>query len=385
MAKILLVEDDKSLRQMYGERLLAEGFDIVSAGDGEEALSMAINEMPDLIISDVMMPKISGFEMLDLLRTNAKTSGIKVIVMTALGGENQKQRGEKLGANRYLVKSQVGIEDVVATVHDVLNESQPSATPQANETTQTDLSSNNQVQSPSNIQPAPAANQSPFNPERATSPSNFTPNDPVKLPDSPFTVPTILTQPAPSATNAPTNPVAQFTQQPVPASANIQSESTTPSAPVQPNAGVLPPVQTPSGSGQVQPNSQPQDQHGSTLASGLRTIQPTGESLNPKLNLDKLLANEEAIEIAPNLTVQPVAQTQQISTPKLAAAPNTQASAPLEIPNLDVVQDENKSPEERAIDEKSTIPEIEVDDSGTINVDSIPEPTTDNNLFPTNK
>ena len=48
MAKILLVEDDKSLRQMYGERLLAEGFDIVSAGDGEEALSMAINEMPDL-------------------------------------------------------------------------------------------------------------------------------------------------------------------------------------------------------------------------------------------------------------------------------------------------------------------------------------------------
>ena len=147
----------------------------------------------------------------------------------------------------------------------------------------------------------------------------------------------------------------------------------------------MPPVQTPSGSGQVQPNSQPQEQHGSTLASGLRTIQPTGESLNPKLNLDKLLANEEATEIAPNLTVQPVAQTQQISTPTLAAAPNTQASAPLEIPNLDVVQDENKSPEERAIDEKSTIPEIEVDDSGTINVDSIPEPTTDNNLFPTNK
>ena len=87
MTKILLVEDDKLLRQMYGERLLAEGFDIVSASDGEEAISMAINELPDLIISDIMMPKISGFEMLDLLKTNARTSDIKVIVMTALGVE----------------------------------------------------------------------------------------------------------------------------------------------------------------------------------------------------------------------------------------------------------------------------------------------------------
>ena len=67
MTKILLVEDDKSLREIYGVRLLAEGYDIVSAGDGEEALAMAIKERPNLIISDVMMPKISGFGMLDIL------------------------------------------------------------------------------------------------------------------------------------------------------------------------------------------------------------------------------------------------------------------------------------------------------------------------------
>ena len=57
MTKILLVEDDKSLREIYGVRLLAEGYDIVSAGDGEEALAMAIKERPRLILSDVMMPK----------------------------------------------------------------------------------------------------------------------------------------------------------------------------------------------------------------------------------------------------------------------------------------------------------------------------------------
>lgn len=130
MTKILLVEDDKSLREIYGVRLLAEGYDIVSAGDGEEALAMAIKEKPGLIVSDVMMPKISGFDMLDILRSTTETKDIKVIMMTALSSEDQRLRGEQLGADRYLVKSQVGIEDVVRTVHEVLADapvSQPSA------------------------------------------------------------------------------------------------------------------------------------------------------------------------------------------------------------------------------------------------------------------
>jgi CheY-like chemotaxis protein len=120
MTKILLVEDDKSLREIYGVRLLAEGYDIVSAGDGEEALAMAIKERPQLIVSDVMMPKISGFDMLDILRSTTETKDIRVIMMTALSSEDQRARGEALGADRYLVKSQVGIEDVVRAVHDVL-------------------------------------------------------------------------------------------------------------------------------------------------------------------------------------------------------------------------------------------------------------------------
>lgn len=121
MAKILLVEDDQSLREIYGIRLTAEGYEIVPAGDGEQALALAVREKPDLIISDVMMPKISGFDMLDILRSTPETKDIKVIMMTALSSEDQRERGEALGADRFLVKSQVGIEDVVNAVHEVLD------------------------------------------------------------------------------------------------------------------------------------------------------------------------------------------------------------------------------------------------------------------------
>ena len=130
MTKIMLVEDDKSLREIYSIRLVAEGYNIVSAGDGEEGLALAVQEKPDLIIADVMMPKISGFDMLDILRATPETANIKVIMMTALSSDDQRQRGEALGAEKYLVKSQVGIEDVINSIHEVLGDRQaPAAAP----------------------------------------------------------------------------------------------------------------------------------------------------------------------------------------------------------------------------------------------------------------
>lgn len=122
MSKIMVVEDDMSLREIYSIRIVAEGYEVVSAGDGEEALAVAVREKPDLILSDVMMPKISGFDMLDILRTTPETANIKVVMMTALSSEDQRRRGEQLGADRYLVKSQVGIEDVINTIHEVLDD-----------------------------------------------------------------------------------------------------------------------------------------------------------------------------------------------------------------------------------------------------------------------
>lgn len=127
MPKIMLVEDDNNLREIYGERLMAEGYEIVSAGDGEEALALAVKEKPDLIISDVMMPKISGFDMLDILRQTPETKFTKVIMMTALSQTEDKDRADRLGADKYLVKSQVTLEDVARVVHDLIygNEEEP--------------------------------------------------------------------------------------------------------------------------------------------------------------------------------------------------------------------------------------------------------------------
>ena len=118
----MVVEDDGSLREIYSIRIAAEGYTVVTAGDGEEALAVAVREKPDLILSDVMMPKISGSDMLDILRATPETAGIKVIMMTALSGDDQRDRGQRLGADRYLVKSQVGIEDVVNVIHEVLGD-----------------------------------------------------------------------------------------------------------------------------------------------------------------------------------------------------------------------------------------------------------------------
>ncbi len=127
-AKIMLVEDDINLGEIYQARLAAEGFVIVSAKDGEEALALAVKEHPDLIISDVMMPKISGFDMLDILRGTEGIKNTKVIMMTALGQAEDKTRAEKLGADLYLVKSQVTLEDVVKSVHDILKDTPVAAT-----------------------------------------------------------------------------------------------------------------------------------------------------------------------------------------------------------------------------------------------------------------
>lgn len=122
MAKIMLVEDDNNLREIYEARLQAEGYVIVSAKDGEEALVLAKNEHPDLIIADVMMPKVSGFEMLDILRNTDGLRDTKIIMLTALGQSEDQTRADKLGADRYLVKSQVTLEDIVKVAHDLLNE-----------------------------------------------------------------------------------------------------------------------------------------------------------------------------------------------------------------------------------------------------------------------
>lgn len=114
--KILLVEDDDALASVYQTRLQAEGFDIRRVPNGEDALAATLEYRPDLILLDVMMPKVSGFDVLDILRNTPETVNVKVIMLTALSQESDQERAKNLGVDDYLVKSQVVIADVVDRV-----------------------------------------------------------------------------------------------------------------------------------------------------------------------------------------------------------------------------------------------------------------------------
>lgn len=114
--KILLVEDDSGLAGVYVSRLLIEGFDVKHVVNGEDALSAAVAYKPDLILLDAMMPKISGFDVLDILRNTNETMNVRVIMLTALSQAKDKERAEQLGVDDYLVKSQVVISDVVSRI-----------------------------------------------------------------------------------------------------------------------------------------------------------------------------------------------------------------------------------------------------------------------------
>jgi CheY-like chemotaxis protein len=185
MAKIMLVEDDNNLREIYEARLQAEGYTIVSAHDGEEALVIAKAEMPDLVISDVMMPKISGFEMLDILRNTDGLKDVKVIMLTALGQSDDQQRADKLGADRYLVKSQVTLEDIVKTAHDLLGDEAAAAAPEAAAAPTATPAATEPSTAPA--QPAPAPDPTP-----AASPAPATPApEPAASTAQPSTAPTI--------------------------------------------------------------------------------------------------------------------------------------------------------------------------------------------------
>lgn len=118
--KILLVEDDQTLADVYVSRLQLEGFNVRHVLNGEEALSAAISFKPDLIVLDVMMPKISGFDVLDIIRNTPETMNARVIILTALSQERDKETAKKLGADDYLVKSQVVISDVVDRIKHLL-------------------------------------------------------------------------------------------------------------------------------------------------------------------------------------------------------------------------------------------------------------------------
>jgi len=120
-AKILLVDDDMTLHEMYAERLRAEGYVIVSAYDGEEALEKAYQEKPDIILLDIMMPKVNGIDVMKKLREDEKTSAMPIILLTALVQEISKIKSMMKPGDNYLVKSEIMPGDVIKTIEESLS------------------------------------------------------------------------------------------------------------------------------------------------------------------------------------------------------------------------------------------------------------------------
>jgi DNA-binding response OmpR family regulator len=116
-----MVEDDDALAAVYETRLKVEGFNVKRVNNGEDALAAAIEYRPDLILLDVMMPKVNGFDVLDILRNTPETANMKIIMLTALSQGSDRERAESMGVDEYLVKSQVVIAEVIERIKHHLN------------------------------------------------------------------------------------------------------------------------------------------------------------------------------------------------------------------------------------------------------------------------
>jgi len=104
MKKVLIVDDEPEFADMISMRLEANGYDVITAGDGAEGLVKAREENPDLILLDVMMPNLDGFEVLKRLRNSPATADTRVVMLTARGETKSIFRGQELGVDDYLIK-----------------------------------------------------------------------------------------------------------------------------------------------------------------------------------------------------------------------------------------------------------------------------------------
>lgn len=116
MNKILIIEDDISMLNMYEKLFTYEGFTVIIAEDGEKGMQKALETMPDVVLLDIMMPKKSGFQVLEDLKKDDKTKNVPIILLTNLSSESVISEAYALGAAGYLVKSQTPNDEIVAEV-----------------------------------------------------------------------------------------------------------------------------------------------------------------------------------------------------------------------------------------------------------------------------
>ena len=119
---ILFIEDEPALQKTFGDILKQEGYEMISALDGEEGLRKVKEKKPDLILLDLILPKVCGFDILKQLKADPETEDIPIIVLTNLEGTGDIEKALELGATTYLVKASYSLEEVVEKVKKVLGE-----------------------------------------------------------------------------------------------------------------------------------------------------------------------------------------------------------------------------------------------------------------------
>lgn len=114
--KILVAEDDRFLSKVYFTKLTSEGYEVVVASDGEEAIRKAQEENPDIMLLDLVMPKTNGFDVLKSLKADGKKIDFPIIILSNLGQDEDLKKGMDLGADDYLVKTNLSISEVVTKI-----------------------------------------------------------------------------------------------------------------------------------------------------------------------------------------------------------------------------------------------------------------------------
>lgn len=116
--KVLIVEDEPLLGNLLSQRLLKEGFSVTLVRDGEEAFRSLQTEVPDLVLLDIILPKVSGFELMERIQSDPALGErkIPIVVISNLGQDGDVEKGQALGAIGYFVKAQLSIEDLVSKV-----------------------------------------------------------------------------------------------------------------------------------------------------------------------------------------------------------------------------------------------------------------------------
>ncbi len=120
MKKILVIEDDKFLRELISQKLIKEGYDIAEAVDGEKGVKKVKEEKPDLVLLDLILPGIDGFEVLSRVKKDPFLAQIPVIILSNLGQKEDIEKGLKIGAADYLIKAQFTPDEIVEKIKNVL-------------------------------------------------------------------------------------------------------------------------------------------------------------------------------------------------------------------------------------------------------------------------